>query len=51
MMQLREYEPIYKAEQMLKSNQQSWEGQCRKRTIHQMDANYQQDKIGDVTNS
>lgn len=49
--QLREYEPIYKAEKMLKHNQQSLESQCSKRTIHQIDLDNQQDKIGDVTNS
>lgn len=49
--QLREYEPIYKAEKMLKHNQQSSESQCSKRTIHQIDLDNQQDKIGDVTNS
>ncbi|XP_029165202.1 serine/threonine/tyrosine-interacting protein-like isoform X1 [Nylanderia fulva] len=51
MMQLREYEPIYKAEKMLKRSQQNREGQHRKRTIYQMDANNQQERMGDVINS
>lgn len=50
-MQLREYEPIYKAEKMLKHSQQSLEGQCSKRTIHQIDLDNQPDRIEDVTNS
>lgn len=49
--QLREYEPIYKAEKMLKNSQQNLESQCSKRTIHQIDLDNQQDKIEDVTNS
>lgn len=49
--QLREYEPIYKAENMLKHSPQSWESQHRKRTIYQMDANNHQERIGDVTTS
>ncbi|XP_072750243.1 serine/threonine/tyrosine-interacting protein isoform X2 [Anoplolepis gracilipes] len=49
-MQLREYEPIYKAEKMLRNSSQNLEGQCNKRTIHQIDSDHQ-DKIVYMTNS
>ncbi|KOC67819.1 Serine/threonine/tyrosine-interacting protein [Habropoda laboriosa] len=44
MAQLREYEPIYKAQKTLKNGQQSLMGQRTKRTIHQMDTERTEDK-------
>ncbi|XP_018396555.1 PREDICTED: serine/threonine/tyrosine-interacting protein-like [Cyphomyrmex costatus] len=52
MVQLREYEPIYQAEKMLKNVQQSSEAQRNKRTIHQIEIdNRSPDKVENTINS
>ncbi|XP_015605613.1 serine/threonine/tyrosine-interacting protein isoform X2 [Cephus cinctus] len=44
MAQLREYEPIYQAQKTLRNGQQSSARQRSKRTIHQMDAERNEDR-------
>ncbi|KYM86535.1 Serine/threonine/tyrosine-interacting protein [Atta colombica] len=52
MIQLREYEPIYQAEKILRNEQQSSEIQRSKRTIHQIEMdNRSQDKVENTINS